>query len=431
MKILLINALKPYSRNSWLLKTLSKLFLPADLTLQYIASMTPKEHDVRILDESISQVKETDFSDNYDIIGISCNRTPAALHTYRIADEFRRRGKTVVLGGYHPSAMPEEAKQHADSVVIGEAELTWPQLLKDFENGKLKPFYRQNRPVDPNNIPPADHTVGNISSFAASVQSTRGCPIGCEFCSIASQRFGYLYRKRPIRQVIEEIASIPQKFIIFNDSSLSIDLEYIKSLFREMTELNKKFRCWMNINIPLSNDEFLKLASEAGCVAIEFGLESISQYTINTISKRTNKVKLYRDVIRKVHDYGIAVGGTFVFGFDTDTHNVFDETLRVLPSLDLDFPRFSILTPFPGTPLFKRLDEEGRIITKDWSQYDMTHVVFQPKQMTVEELQSGWEKVCNEIYVSITLIKRIFAANNLSMVSWLWRGMANTIEFLK
>lgn len=429
MKILLIGTLLHYTGNNRILiKTLNNLFAPPNLTLQHIAAITPKKHVVDVIDEMFVDV---DFDINCDLVGISCIRTSSALHAYEIADEFRKRGKKVVLGGYHPSVLPEEAKQHADAIVIGEAECSWTKLLEDAEHEMLKPFYYQDEPVDLNNIQQADHKIGKKSLFTAAVQSSRGCPYGCEFCSITSQKFGHIYRKRPVEKVVDEIKSIPQKYIIFNEPSFSINMEYTKSLFREMKGLNKKFRCWMNANIPLEDEEFLALANDAGCIAVEIGFESLSQNTIDTISKKTNNVNLYKKIVRKIHDYGIAVGGTFALGFDTDTANVFDETLLNLPSLDLDFPRFSILTPYPGTPLFDRLDKEGRILTRDWSKYDMIHVVFQPKHMKPDELFLGWMKVCDEIYSPTSMIKRLFANNNLHLFSWFWRFNSNIAEKIK
>lgn len=428
MKILLIGPLLHYKKNQFIIRIFDNLFAPPNLTLQHIFAITPKKYVVEVLDEMFVDV---DFDVNCDLVGISCIRTSSALHAYEMADNFRKRGKKVILGGYHPSVLPQEAKQHADAVVIGEAECSWVRLLEDAECGMLKPFYYQEKPIDLNNIPQPDHEIGKKSLFTATVQSSRGCPYGCEFCSIGSQKFGCIYRKRPVEEVIKEIKSIPQKYIIFNEPSLSIDLKYTKSLFKEMKSLNKKFRCWMNANFHLEDEEFLALANDAGCIAVEIGFESLSQNTIDTISKKTNKVNLYKKIVRKIHDYGIAVGGTFAFGFDTETVNVFNETISNLPSLDLDFPRFSILTPYPGTPFFRRLEKEERILTREWSKYDMIHVVFQPKHMTPEELFLGWMKVCDEIYSPTNMIKRLFAYNNLNLFSWFWRFNSNISEKMK
>lgn len=426
MKILLIDSLRstPDRENPFFIP-FYRLFTAPALTLKNLSAVTPKEHEIETVDEDF---KNVNLDGDYDVIGMSC-LTASASDVYNLADEFRKRRKTVILGGCHPSALPQEAIQHADSVVVGEAEYIWPQVLKDIEQGKLKDFYYQDKPVDLKNIPRIDHSHRNDISFLTAVQASRGCPMKCEFCSISSQKYGKIYRTRSIEEIIEEIKTVPHKFICFYDPSFTINFDYTKTLFKEMRPLNKKFRCWMNANVPIHDDEFFKLASEAGCIAVDIGFETFSQETIDILGKKLNKVDLYKKIITMFHDYGITVGGSFVFGFDNDTYSVFDETLCYLSSLDLDFPRWGILTPFPGTPLFDKLEKQGRILSKNWSQYDMMHVVFQPKNMTPEELQSGLQKVNDEIYSPINILKRVFSKNNLSFNSWLWTFISNFIEW--
>jgi len=423
MKILLINAFyQSYQKNLYFLKKIKNIFTIPSLSLKYIATITPKTHSIKLVDEAFDKIN---FEDYYDLVGISCVHTSSAIRSYQIADEFRSRGKTVVLGGYHPSALPEEAKEHADSVVVGEADEIWPQLLKDFENNQLKPFYYQQKPVESNKIPITDHSFLKKTTVVGSIQASRGCPYECEFCAITNQKFGCVYRTRQIEDVIEEIKSIPQRFIIFHDSSFSINLDYAKNIFENMKKLNKNFRCWMNANIPLKDKEFLKLASEAGCIAIEIGFESTSQSTIDHLKKNTNVVRDYKSVIRSIHDHGIATGVTFVFGFDTDNIDAFNKTSNTINELDIDVPKFGILTPLPGTPLFEQMDQGNRIITKDWSKYDMGHVVFKPKNMTKEELLYGSYKLAREFYSTSNLTRRIFRNNHLKFYSWLWSASAN------
>ena len=429
MKILLINAMLTNPKSySFFVRMTNNIFMTPSISIKQIATITPEKHSVKLVDEVFNKVK---FNEDYDLIGISCIHTSTAKRAYEIADEFRNRRKTVVLGGWHPSMLPEEAKQHADSVVIGETEETWPILLKDFENGKLKPFYKQEKPVAPENIPKVNHSLINKITLSSLIYATRGCPYGCKFCAITSQKFGCIFRMRPIGHVIEEIKSIPQKFLIFIDPSFSINIEYTKQLFKAMKGLNKKFRCWMNANIPIHDKEFLQIAEDAGCIAIEIGFETLSQKTLESINKKTNNLILYKKIIREIHNHGIAVGGTFVLGFDTDTKKVFDETLQNISSLDIDFPRFAILTPLPGTPLFYELDSQGRILTKDWSKYDMVHVVFQPKHMSPEELQNEWYRIGSEVYSPTALVRRLFTNNKLHYYSWAWRFFSNIVEITK
>jgi len=181
----------------------------------------------------------------------------------------------------------------------------------------------------------------------------------------------------------------------------------------------------MNADIPLHDEEFLKLAKEAGCIAIWIGFESLSQKTIDVMGKKTNTVQLYKEIIRKIHDHGILVSGIFVFGFDTDTKDVFDETLQCLSSLDIDFPRFAILTPYPGTPLYEELEKEQRILTRDWSKYDTNHVVFQPKQMSPDDLESEYLRLYGEVYAPSNVVKRIIRIPNQTFSSRILNAISN------
>ena len=316
---------------------------------------------------------------------------------YEIADSFRRRAVPVVIGGWHASALPDEAKQHADAVVIGEAEEIWPQLLKDVESGKLRPFYKPERPVDISklsslyNVYPRELSLG--------IQATRGCVYGCRFCSITNMKYRKVYRKRPISDVIKEIRKTSKVFA-FQDATLTIDLKYTKELFRNMIGLNKKFVAMGNIHILGRDDELLKLASEAGCIAWQIGFESISQKSLDSVGKKENKVKKFPEWIKKIQDYGMAVEGSFIFGFDYDTLDIFAKTDEFIRKNNLKMAYANILTPYPGTPIYTQFEREGRILTKDWSKYDgHNYVVFKPRNMTpeellinVRELEENWHK---------------------------------------
>ena len=384
--------------------------------MKQLAAITPNKHSVELIDE---RYKKINFSGSYDLVGISC-LTYNAPRAYEVADEFRRRDVKVVLGGYHPSALPEEAKQHADAVVIGEAEYSLPQLLTDLEKGELKPFYRSKKFVDPNEIPSADHQIRVESPFIESVQATRGCPNQCQFCAIKEIE-GCILRSRPIENVIEEIKSINKKRLFFADASLTINPSYSKSLFKEMKELNKKFDCCGNINVLAKDDEFLKLASEAGCELIQVGFESISQKSIDDINKKTNKVEEYAKAIRKIEDYGIMVMGLFIFGFDKDAQDIFTKTLDAVNEWNIDRAFFFILTPYPGTNIFHKLDEEGRILTKDWSKYTQMQVVFQPKNMTIDELSTGTKRVIEDFHSISNSLRRCFNDDDLSLTRFIAR----------
>ena len=398
MKILLVQPrLSQLQHKYWkrfLEKVGNKFYIPP-LTLEQLYAITPDDHEVHIVDERIGEKIVID--DSYDLVGITAF-TSYANRAYEIADSFRRQGTQVVMGGYHPSALPDEALEHCDSVVIGEAEYTWPRLLHDAHEGTLKPRYLSDRPVDHKDIPPArrDLTKGNY--FFAAVQATRGCPNRCEFCAISNMKFGSIVRKRPVAQVIQEIQTISQKYLHFYDPSLTSHPAYAKSLFTEMTGLQKKFTCNGNVGQLYKDDDLLRLASEAGCTRWFIGFESFSQSNINQIGKKTNKIEEYRPAIKKIHDYGMHIHGHFVFGCDNDTPDMFETTLQAINDLELTTVELHIMTPFPGTPLFDRLEKEGRILTRDWSQYTLGNVNFQPKQMTPEQLYHGVHAMKKQFY---------------------------------
>ena len=411
MKILLINpnpsiTLKNNSNNSLLDRVKGRFnIISAPLAFPMLASVTPKQHLVTMLDENYQNI---DFNVECDIVGITA-MTPGAPRAYEIADEFRKKNVTVVIGGNHATGLPEEAKQHADSVVVGEAEDAWPKLLIDFENGKLKPFYHQTKPVDLNKIPPPKRDIINRSFIAAGVQTARGCPFKCKYCFYSNSIHGHVYRKRPIEKIVEEIKNIPQKLIIFHDSSFTIDLEYTKKLFRALKGLNKKFICLGNVDVLSTDDELLDLAAEAGCIQWHVGFESLSPQALEQVGKKTNKVENYLKTVEKIHNHGMNVHGFFMFGFDGESISVFDETLKFLRKANLDSADFSILVPYPGTKLYDELFEENRILTKDWSQYSFhKNIVFKPINKSQEEIFKNMKKLVYSYHSYPFLSQRLF-----------------------
>ncbi len=375
--------------------------------LQQVAAVTPEKHSIDFIDERFDKI---DYTKDYDLVGITCV-TGYANKVYEIADNFRKHGKRVVLGGPHPSALPDEAKDHSDSVVIGEAEELWPKLLNDFENNQLKDTYRQELKIPGEKIPCPRRDIIKRHKFPiARVQATRGCPNNCDFCGIKVVE-GNKLRKRPVENVISEIKSLPQKFIKFSDASLTLDPEYTKDLFRQLKGLKKRFTCFGNQDVLCEDDELLKIARKAGCIAWYVGFESISQETLNNIGKNTNKVKDYIKTTKKIHDNKMLVSGSFIFGFDEDTPSTFKETPKLMDKMKIDLAEINLLTPFPGTPLFERFDREGRIINKVWFNYREgqpgTVPVFQPKNFTMDEFQKLSDLVFNEWYPLQKSVKRM------------------------
>jgi len=381
-----------------------------NLSLPILAALTPKKHTVLLQEGTYDDI---DFDMNCDIVGITYT-TFDALCAYKIADEFRRRGKTVVLGGWHASALPEEAKNHADCVVIGEAEDIWHNLLDDYEKGKLKPFYKQIQLIDPKKIPIPNFNLYK-NNVSLGIQAARGCSIGCEFCAETNAPLRNVFRPRPVENVLEELRLKPQKSISFYDSSLTTNLNYTKSLFRGIRDLglNKHFACYGNVNVLARDEELLKLANDAGVIQWHMGLESVIQESIDEVGKRSNKVEEYSLAIKKIHDYNMTVFSNFMFGFDNDPKNIGNITYDFVKELDIDIVDAIILTPFPGTPLFNRLEKGGRILTKDWSKYDSEHVVFEPKNMSPEDLLENAKTFFKKYYSVTNILKRTLKSIDL------------------
>jgi radical SAM superfamily enzyme YgiQ (UPF0313 family) len=388
----------------------SIIFGYPEITLPHLAAMTPRDYSVEITNENYENI---DYDKPVDLVGIT-SYTMTAPRVYNIADKFREKGVTVVLGGYHPSALPNEAIQHADSIVIGEAELSWPQLLNDFKKGKLKQFYKADKLIEADKILPLRRDLIKHNPIMGGIQSTRGCPHGCEFCAITNFFGGRTVRFRPIKHVINEMKNMPNRVFLFHDPSLTLNPSYTKALLKEMKKLNKGWVANGNTNVLGRDEELLKLAAEAGCIAWFVGFESVSQKSLNGVDKTCNKVEEFQQTVKKIQKYGMGVQGGIVFGLDHDEPDIFDLTLQALYDWGVDAAEINILTPFPGTPVFEKLEKEKRIFTKDWSKYDQVEVVFKPKNMTEKELFEGARHVAKEFYSPLELIKRIWGNIKMS-----------------
>jgi radical SAM superfamily enzyme YgiQ (UPF0313 family) len=366
----------------------------------------PKTYEVKIVNEAIEEV---DFNAEVDLVGIT-GLTCVIKRAYTIADRFRERGVKVILGGVHPSLLPEEAKEHADSVFIGEAEGMFDKLLKDFEVGELKPFYKNREWSDLKGIPlPRRDLLGkSYSPFFKVIETTRGCPNRCEFCSVPTIN-GKRYRIRPLEEVDQELSSIIQKkgeYLFLADDNVTAREDYALGLFEIFKRYQVKWMGFTTIQIAM-HEELLKKAQESGCISLFIGFESLLQENLDGVSKRFVPTKELSNLIKVIQKHGIGIHGSFIFGFDGDDPAVFINTVGFVQKNNIELPTFSILTPFPGTPLRKRLEEEGRIFDHDWSHYDMSHVVFRPKKMTAQELQDGYLWAQKYICAPRSILRRL------------------------
>jgi radical SAM superfamily enzyme YgiQ (UPF0313 family) len=382
-----------------------KMFLVPPLNLMLLAALVPEDIEVEIVDERTAPI---DYDDTADLIGITC-MTADAPHAYTIADRFRSQGTKVVLGGIHPTIMPAEAGRHADAVVIGEAENILDCVLRDAEKGQLQKFYESSSFHDLRNLKIARRDLISEEYYITKnlIQTTRGCPHRCSFCSI-SVVAGPQYRCRPTAEVIGEIESLDGKLIGFVDDNINGNITYAKELFEALIPLNTRW--YGDATILLGeNEKMLSLAAKSGCRMLLIGFESLSQNTLNSLNKRFNKVSHFRDVIRRIHDQGIGVIGSFILGLDGDTQGEFDQLVDFANDANLDLVQVSILTPYPGTQLFNEMDASNRLLTKEWGLYDTTrgNVIFRPQLMTTDELRGGYFEVYERLYRFSSILKRI------------------------
>ena len=373
------------------------------LPLTVVAALTPREHEVRIVDENVEPL---DLDADCDVVGVTF-MTALAPRAYAIAAEFRRRGRLVVGGGYHATLCPEDAAPHFDALVLGDAEGAWERLLTDFQHGKLQKIYRQTELVTPGQadagaclqtpIPRRDlltHTARCYATINA-VQAGRGCRHNCRYCSVTVFH-GRKYRRRPVADVIAELKTLPRNFI-FVDDNIIAEREYTLELFRALAPLRKR---WVSqCSILIADDaELLQAARAAGCCGLFIGVETASDANLAAMNKQFNQTGSYADRLRKIHRAGIGVVAGMIVGMDADEPAVFRRTLQFLQGTSIDALQLNILTPLPGTPLFQDMDSAGRVTDRNWGHYDYRHVVFQPARMTAEELQAGADWLYAQFY---------------------------------
>lgn len=390
------------------------------LGLALLAAMTPADTDISITDDLIQPI---DFDTEADLVGITVS-TKTAVRAYEIADEFQRRNVPVVLGGIHPTVAPQETVQHADAVVIGEAEGVWKQLLDDCKSSRLKRIYHSDKfPVlDNSPLPRRELFQKDRYMTINAVQTSRGCPFSCNFCSVATI-YGRSVRLRPVDEVIGEIKTLEGDDLFFIDDNIVGKPEYAKQLFTRLIPLKKR---WLGqASVTVANDpEVLKLLRKSGCLGLFMGFETTSVESLNEIGKKQNVDNNYFETVRKLHDNGISVVGSFIIGLDSDDKYCFERLLNFSVKSKVDVADFHIVTPYPGTVLYERLKEDKRLIdNKWWLKYDATDVVYWPKLMSREELREGWIRTIKEFYKFRPMLKRcieIFGKRSLlgNILSW-------------
>jgi radical SAM superfamily enzyme YgiQ (UPF0313 family) len=360
-----------------------------------VAATTPAGVELEMCDETIGMKPKLNIK--ADIVALFFH-TPDAVHAYKLADKYRAKGITVILGGLHPTFLPQEAQKHADALLIGEAEGTWEELLQDYQQDQLKPLYVLDQPVDLATVKPypIDLIPPSKYNYVWSVLVSRGCVHRCEYCAVPPF-FNGKYRLRPIENIVAEIKALPEGcWVELHADHLAANRDYSLELFKALKPLGVNWVGESTI-LMVDDDELLQAASESGCKQLLIGIETPSQAALNDAGKEFVAPDQIRDKIRRFHEFGIEVTSSMIFGFDSHTPEIFQETLDFCRHVEIDEVEAVLLIPFPGTPLYQRLKDEGRILDDNWANYDGSNVVFQPKKMTVEELNEGSDWFWREI----------------------------------
>jgi radical SAM superfamily enzyme YgiQ (UPF0313 family) len=393
-----------------------ELILPAveenarvpSLALPILASLSPADVEISFTDDLLTPIDLGKDLKDVDLVGITV-LSKTALRAYHIADAYRKKRIPVVLGGIHPTALPEEAKEHADSVVAGEAEEIWPHLIEDARTGNLKPFYRQQGYTDLSKMPvPRRDILPRKGYFPVDVvQVSRGCPFRCEFCSVQNF-FGETYRFRPVSDVVDEVRRLPHRLMMFNDDNIIGNPSYSKELLKALIPLKKRWFSQASLT-GLKNVENVELLAKSGCAALLIGFESLSKPNLIRSQKYQNDPAEYREIIHSLHRFGIAICGSFIFGFDEDDPSVFEETVSFAIQTKLFTAIFMILTPYPGTTFYYRVKNEGRLVQDRWwllEKPEDSSPYFLPMKMGTETLREGWKKAWKEFNSFPSIWKR-------------------------
>lgn len=373
----------------------NRSFREAPLTLTTLAALVPGDlkAEIRLVDESVEPLPE---ELGWNVVGISC-LTGTAQRAYRLADRYRAAGCRVVLGGVHATLCPDEAAAHADILVTGFAEETWPRLLRDVAAGQARSHYAGEPPPALAGLPRPrrDLQANGRYMLPQTVFATRGCRGRCEFCTVPAAGFGWA--TRPVAEVVAEVRDLPGRRFALNDVSLCEDRDYALELCRGLAPLGKEWGGLATARVA-DDQEMLAALAASGCRFLLVGFESISAESLGELRKRYNRPADYAATIRAFHRHGICVQGCFIFGMDHDTPESIRQTPRLVAEMGVDIPRFALFTPYPGTPVHARLAAENRLLHQHWPHYDTQHVVFQPRHMAPATLDALFREAYAETY---------------------------------
>lgn len=385
---------KPFVR-SWQLQPLA---------IARLAAMTPPDWQITFIDDRLEPIH---YDTATDLVALSIE-TYSSRRGFQIAARFRHRGVPVVLGGYHATLCPEESKQHADAVCIGEAESVWRAILQDVERGQLKPFYRGDGACPLEGLQP-DRGVFRGKNYlpVALVETSRGCPFQCNFCSIGAV-FQGTYRRRPVGEIVEELRQIHDKYVFFVDDNIVGDTAGARELFEAITPLGIQWMSQGSLH-ALKDETLVRQMAHSGCMGLLVGFESLNHETLAAMGKRINRVGDYRAVLGRLRRAGVFVYGTFIFGYPHDTAESFEESVRFAKEERLFLAAFNHLVPFPGTPLYRHLEASGRLKYPQWwlhQDYRFGQVPFQPASMGADEVEARCQGARSSFYTWASIFRR-------------------------
>lgn len=391
-----------YDSNNKLFQTKKRWVI--GLTLPYLAGLTGTEIDVKLTDERLDTI---DFDEDFDLIAITV-MTRSSKRAYEISDIYRKKGKKVVMGGFHVSFNPDETKEHCDSIFLGEAENTWKEMLTDFKAGELKEVYKSENYHDLQNLPTPRYDLLNLKKYKVKfvpVQTSRGCPFVCNFCEV-SHMYGSSYRFRPVDEVIDEIERSKLKYVQFIDDNFAANREYTLNLLKRLIPLKIKWTCLWTMKSS-ADEELVELAKKSGCYHINMGIESINEKSIKDMGKKQNTVSEYVKSLNILNKKKIFYSLNFIFGWDSDTKSTFNETQKFIVDNKVPLAFFSILFPQKGTKIYQHLLKEDRIIGTESFDGRNQRCIFKPKNMTIEELESGMWGLYSSFYSISSIWKRV------------------------
>ena len=398
---LLINPFYPKDPHA----SFGKHVLTPTLALTSIAGSTPDDWHVRYWDENLLQGPPP-FEPFPEVVGITVHLT-FAQRAFELARWYRARGAKVVLGGLHVLSCPEECAPEADALVMGEGVQIWPQVLADASAGKLQPRYTGSYRTPYRNDPAPRRDILPRRQFltTSSLIATRGCHNRCGFCYLSTKGLHMPYQMRDTEQVVAEFAADDQPYAVFTDNNLGSCPDYLRQLCRALRPLNKIWSAAVTIDVT-DDPSLVREMALAGCTGVFIGFESLTAENITDAQKKSPRPDDYARRVGILHDHGIQVNGSFVLGFDHDRSDVFERTADWIETNRLECATFHILTPYPATPLFAQMEREGRLLHRDWSQYDTGHVVFQPRNMTVEQLEEGYAYCYQRLFSHASIWRR-------------------------